>query len=137
MSDKKSTNTKPSKFWEILTKDYKYENLILVILSITVLVFGALIVAGSLNVNQSFPVIGKYPEVFAWSIIVIAVSALLFTAWPFFKPSIFEWKKTTKPTKAIMFDHIAKVFSFMLLLSILFALFDYLIGLVFRGLGIV
>lgn len=136
MSNKK-TEIKPGKIWDIITKEYKFENLILIILAAIVLIFGALIIAGSLNVNPNFFVIGQYPLIFAWFMIVVALVSIVLTAWPFFKPSILEWKKVTKPTKKVMLDHSAKVFSFIIFLSFMFILFDYLISALFRLFNVV
>jgi len=109
---------------EILSKEYKYENLFLMILSLMAIVLGVLIINGTLVVNESFFVIGSYPLVFSWLLVSLGVVSLLLVIWPFYKPSFIEMKRITWLKRAAFFANLSKVFLFILALSLLFFLLD-------------
>jgi hypothetical protein len=63
-----------SKIKTILTKETKFENYLLVILSVVAMVLGVLILCNVLTVIDTTPLFGNYPNLFAW--IVFGVGAL-------------------------------------------------------------
>ena len=61
----------------VLSKEYKYENLILAFLAVFAIVLGALIVNGTLVIGKDYFLIGSYPKVFAWVLVGLGVISLL------------------------------------------------------------
>ncbi|MDD4000327.1 MAG: hypothetical protein PHX62_05485, partial [Bacilli bacterium] len=79
----------------IFTKEYKYEGLILLFLSVIAIVLGAMVLigestsgTGGLTINESVFLIGDYPKAFAWILIILGVMSMLLAIWPYYKPSI-------------------------------------------------
>ena len=90
---------KKSKLVEVFTKDYKYEGLILLILALVAITLGCLITSGVMTIPADVFLIGEYPKVFAWILIVLGAFSLVLSIWPYYKPSIYEVKRITWPTK--------------------------------------
>ncbi len=108
----------------ILSKEYKYENLILAILAIFAIVLGALIINGTLTVSPDFFLIGQYPKVFAWVLIGLGIVSLLLVVWPFYKPSFDETKHITGLSRSAFLSNIVIVLIFIIALALLFFLYD-------------
>jgi len=121
---------------EILSKEYKYENLFLMILSLLAIVLGILIINGTLTVNESFFVIGTYPMVFSWILVGLGVASLLLVIWPFYKPSFIELKRVTWLKRNEFLGNLSKVFFFILALALLFFALDLSITGIFNLLKI-
>ena len=117
---------------EYLKNEHKWENFVFVGLSLVVMVLGGMILAGSLVVRDSFPIIGGHPQVFAWILIVVGFLALIYSLYPFFKPAIPEFKKITWPTFIKFVGDSIRVFMFILIFVFLFVLYDSLITGVLR-----
>ena len=64
------------------------------------------------------------PIVAAIVFMVAGAVGVVVGSWPIFKPSFKEVKRLTPPTKRTYFDHIVKVFSFIIGLTIIFLIFD-------------
>lgn len=115
----------------LLAKEYKYEGLILLVLSIIVMVLGSLILVGistdgsqGLVVNENFFFIGEYPTAFAWILIVAGAIGFLLSVGPYYKPSIKEVKKVTWPTKKEMLSNVGVTLLFIVIVSLLFVGYD-------------
>lgn len=123
-----------SRILEYLASEHKWENYLLLFLSLFALVLGCLIVNDTLTVNEDFPLIGNFPNVFAWILIGLASVALLLSLYPFFKPAFPEFKKITWMRPRAFFADTARVFIFLIILVALFLLYDAfvskLIGLI-------
>ncbi|XMB67604.1 hypothetical protein RI065_03505 [Mycoplasmatota bacterium zrk1] len=119
MSEKKK-----NRVWEIVTKDYKYESVILTVISIVIMIISAYIINGTLTIRPSFPVLGTYPLVSAIVFFVAGFVGLVVGSWPIFKPSFKEVSRLTPPTKKTYGDHIVKVFTFILGLTAIFLVYD-------------
>lgn len=121
---------KENKILTILTKEYKYEGLILLLLSLVAIVLGVLIIIGEntgtsgLVIKDNVFLIGDYPKVFAWILIILGAVSLLLAVWPFYKPSIAEIKKISWPTKGVLLKNSATVFVFALIMSLFFLVVD-------------
>lgn len=113
-----------SKVWDVLSKEYKYESLFLVLISVVIMVVSAFIINGTLTIRPEFPLLGDFPVVAAIVFMVAGFIGLVIGSWPIFKPSFKEIKRLTPPTKRTYGDHIVKVFSFILGLSAIFLIFD-------------
>lgn len=119
-----------SKLVEILTTEYKWENLLLGILATLSTAFSIMILSGILVVNDTFPVIGDYPMVFAGILLGISILGLLLVIYPFFIPAIPELKKMTWADWPTMLDASARVIIFVLSFALIFFGFDLLIQLI-------
>jgi preprotein translocase SecE subunit len=117
---------------EILSKEYKYENLFLMILSLLAIVLGILIINGTLVVNESFFIIGTYPMVFSWILVSLGVISLLLVIWPFYKPSFIELKRVTWLRRSEFLGNLSKVFLFILFLALMFFVLDLAISGIFN-----
>jgi preprotein translocase subunit SecE len=117
---------------EYLKNEHKWENYFFVFISLAIMVLGGMILAGSLVVRDTFPVIGQHPTAFAWVLIIVGFLALLYSLYPFFKPAIPEFKKITWPTFMKFLGDSIRVFLFILIFVFLFVLYDSLITGVLR-----
>ncbi len=113
-----------SRILEYLKNEHKWENYVLLILSIMALMLGCLIINGTLEVSDSFPIIGNFPKVFAWILIGLSALAILLSVWPFFKPAFPELKKVTWPKARTFGADVARVFIFLIILVAVLLLFD-------------
>lgn len=113
-----------SKVWDVLSKEYKYESLFLVLISVVIMVVSAFIINGTLTIRPEFPLLGDFPVVAAIVFMVAGFIGMVIGSWPIFKPSFKEIKRLTPPTKRTYGDHIVKVFSFILGLTAIFLIFD-------------
>src|SRR5574344_1686616 len=123
----------------LLSKEYKYEGLLLLILSIITILLGVMILLGissegaeGLVVNENFYFIGEYPTAFAWILIVLGAVSFLLAVWPYIKPSIGEVKRVTWPSKKEMIENTAIVFAFILIIALLFFGYDAILNQVVK-----
>jgi hypothetical protein len=124
-------SNKPNRIMEILTTEYKGESLLLVLISIVIMVVSSYIIIGTLVINPTFPVIGRFPLLSTIIFMVSGAVGLILGSWPLFKPSVVEIKRLTPPTKATYFDHMVKVFTFILVFLVVFIVFDSMITATF------
>lgn len=131
----KSIEEKPNRIHDILTKDYKWESGLLLFLSIVILAMAGLLVAQTLVIDTTVPVIGKilgtYPIVTEIVLFVLGFVGLFVSVWPVVKPSVKEVNKLTFPTKSEYGLNIARVFSFIIGLLVIFMIYDLVIVKVF------
>lgn len=139
MAEKKENVKKENKILTIFTKEYKYEGIILLFLSLIALVLGTLVLMGissdgesGLVINENVFLIGDYPSAFAWILIVLGAVSLVLAVWPFYKPSIAEAKRITWSTKGQLLKNTAIVFAFILIMSIFFVFSDWIFGYVVK-----
>lgn len=111
---------KKSKLVEVFTKDYKYEGLILLILALVAIILGCLIIGGIMTIPADVFLIGEYPKVFAWILVVLGAISLVLSIGPYYKPSIYEVKRITWPTKKLLLVNIRDTFIFTIALALFF-----------------
>ena len=77
MAEKKE---KTNSILAIFAKEYKYEGLILLFLSLLAIVLGAMVLIGEssggtsgLTINEDVFLIGDYPKAFAWILIILGL----------------------------------------------------------------
>lgn len=121
MSERKKQN----KALYILTHDFKYEGLILLFLAVVALVLGVLIINGTLTIHETAFVIGSYPILFAWILVILGAFSLVLSVWPFYKPSIGEMKRVSWPSRGHVIQDSITVFIFTLILSLFFLLTNF------------
>ena len=119
---------KQNRVIQFLSKEYKYENLILAILAIFAIVLGALIVADTLKVDEEFFLIGGFPKVFAWILVSLGAVSLLLVLSPFYRPSIAELRHVTGLKRSEFISNVIVVLLFVFFLVRVFILYDLGIG---------
>ena len=124
----KNNEVKQSKLMEIISKEYKWETYLLGFLSIVAIALGLLIFADVLTVNADTPVIGNIPNLFAWIITIVGVIGLILFAIPIFKPAVPELKKLSWPTWRVFVANTTRVFIFLIVMSLMFLLFESFIS---------
>ncbi len=130
MAIKEKKKDQGTKLLDVLRTEYKWENVVLAILASLALAFSLMIINGTLTVRDGFPVIGTYPNVFAWILFSISVIGILLVIMPFFIQALPEVKKISWADWKTSIDAFIKVFIFMILFAFMFLGFDYLIKLV-------
>lgn len=115
---------KKNKLLEVLSADYRIENIILALVAIIAAAFSVMILSGSLEVRDDYPILGSYPKVFATILLVIAILGLLVVAWPFYEPSIGEFKKLTWAKPNELYQDIFRVAVFMIFFIFVLFFFD-------------
>jgi len=122
------TKEKKSFLKNAFTKDYKYENLILLFLAVIAMVLGFMVISGDLTINPKVYFIGEYPMVFAWILFILGAASLLLAVWPFFKPSVGEVKRVSWPSFSTLVKNTAIVFAYTLILALFFVAADALLN---------
>ena len=124
MAVKEKNVEKPSRIRTILTTEYKWETYLIGVLSAIALALGLLMVTGVLTIKDSIPIIGTYPKVFQWIILGLAIIGLILFAIPFFRPAVPEIKKLEFPTWRVFIANTTRVFIFIIVLTLLFLLYE-------------
>lgn len=121
------TEKKKNRVLEFLSKEYKYENLILVLLALFAIVLGMLIVKEVLTVEPEFFLIGSFPKTFAWVLISLGAISLILVLWPFYRPSFMEVRHISGLKRSEFIGNIIIVLIFVLSLAFFFFLSDLVI----------
>lgn len=123
----------------IFTKEYKYEGLLLLFLSLIAILLGTMVIIGEnsvdgrpLTINKDVFLIGEYPLVFAWILVILGVMSLILAVWPFLKPSISELKRVSWAKKGELLQSTATVFAFIVIMAGFFLLSDFLLGFLLK-----
>jgi len=131
MAIKQKTVETKSKLIEVLTTEYKWENLLLGILATLSGALALMIISGNslLQINENFPILGQGNNgvIFAWVLFAISVFGLILVIYPFFLPAIPELKKITWPTFPKFVDHSVRVLIFLFILTGVILLYNLLI----------
>ncbi len=127
MAIKEKQVEKKSKLLEILSKDYRWENYVFFIISLLVLVLGTLILTNTITINEDAFLIGPIANIFAWLMVAFGGLALIYAVYPFFKPAFPEIKRVTWLKGLKYFGNVLRVFIFVIILALLFVLYDYFI----------
>lgn len=113
-----------SRILNYLKEEHKWENYLFLFVSLVTLVLGALILVKTLSVKPHIPLIGKHPIAFAWCLVVFGGLGLIYSLFPFFKPSFPEFKKVTWIKGWKFFGNVIRTFSFIIIFALLFLLYD-------------
>lgn len=109
---------KKNRLAEIFTKDYKYEGIVLLILSIIAIVVGILILP------NPGTIMGISVKIMGWILIGLGGVSLLLSIWPYYKPSVYEVKRVDWPTKKSMLEDVISVFIFTIIFVLFFTIVD-------------
>ncbi|MFA5543923.1 MAG: preprotein translocase subunit SecE [Bacilli bacterium] len=127
---------KQSRLASVFTKEYKHEWLILLILSLIAIVLGVIFLNNEFGLTlEDIYLIGDYPKVFAWILIVLGVLSLLLSVWPYYKPSIDELKRVTWPKRGDLLRKTAVVLLFSVIMALFFAVADLGLNVIENWLG--
>jgi len=131
MAIKQKTVEQKSKLLEVLTTEYKWENLLLGILATLSGALALMIISGNslLQINSNFPILGQGNNgiIFAWVLFAISLFGLILVIYPFFLPAIPELKKITWPTLPKFIDHAGRTIIFLFVLTGIILVFNILI----------
>lgn len=114
---------KQSRLASVFTKEYKHEGLVLLFLAIVAIVLGVLTITSELSFEGVY-LIGDYPKVFGWVLVLLGAFSFVLAVWPFYKPSIDEVKRVSFPSKGSVLRDSVTVFMFSLIMALFFALAD-------------
>lgn len=120
-----------SRIGEYLKEEHKWESYLFIVIALVTLLLGCLILNGSLEVKNNFPLIGNHPTLFAWILVGLSSLGLLYALWPFFKPAFPEFKKITWLTWPKFLGNLARTFIFMLIFVGLLYLYDAFMSEIF------
>jgi len=137
-----------SRVMDILKKEYKFENWLLGILSPILILYGVYIVMGTFG---SFDLAGALGDseipFFAFFfdttlkrvltgsfLILIGTLVIIYLVIPFLRPSFVEMKKVSWPSIKTLARNTARVFLFLIFLSVVFALFGFALDPLFKWL---
>lgn len=109
---------KKNRLAEIFTKDYKYEGIVLLVLSIIAIVVGILILP------NPGTIMGISVKIMGWILIGLGGVSLLLSIWPYYKPSVYEVKRVDWPTKKSMLEDVISVFIFTIIFVLFFTVVD-------------
>jgi|SRR5690625_4082200 len=128
MAIKEKNQEKQSKLVEILTTEYKWENLLLLILAVlsTALSLIIIINEGPISIDSSFPILGKRTNqlIFAWVLFGISMLGIGLVAAPFIAPALPELKRITWAKRTEFIDHSVRVLIFILFFVFVILAFD-------------
>lgn len=140
MAIKQKETEKQSKLVEILTTEYKWENLLLLILAVlsTALSLIIIINKGPIAIDESFPILGQRTNqlVFAWVLFAISMLGIGLVTWPFIEPALPELKRITWAKKNEFLDHSVRVIIFILFFVFVILAFDIIVLGLLRLLGV-
>ncbi|MDI6453512.1 preprotein translocase subunit SecE [Peloplasma aerotolerans] len=137
MAIKQKTTEQKSKLIEVLTTEYKWENLLLGILATLSGALALMIISGNslLQINADFPILGQGNNgiIFAWVLFAISLFGLILVIYPFFLPALPELKKITWPTLPKFIDHGVRVIIFLIILTGIILIYNILIARLLIG----
>lgn len=131
MAIKQKETEKQNKLVEILTTEYKWENLLLLILAVlsTALSLIIIINKGPISIDASFPILGKRTNqlIFAWILFAISMLGIGLVSAPFITPAIPELKRITWAKWGEFLDHSVRVIIFIILFVFIILAFDIMV----------
>jgi preprotein translocase subunit SecE len=130
MAIKQKSVEQKSKLLEVLTTEYKWENLLLGILATISGALALMIISGNtlLAIQPDFPILGQGNNgvIFAWVLLAISIFGLILVIYPFFLPALPELKKITWPTWPKFLDNSVRVLIFFIFITLVIFLYDLL-----------
>ncbi|MGI6787495.1 MAG: preprotein translocase subunit SecE [Acholeplasmataceae bacterium] len=129
MAVKKRDEQLKSKLMEVLTTEYKWENLLLGFLAVASAALSMMIINKTLQIDASFPILGTGNNgiIFAWFLFAISMVGLLLVLFPFFQAAFPEVRKIAWPTRKKFVENSAKTLIYLVVLTLVLFLFDFLI----------
>lgn len=137
MAIKQKQVEQKSKLLEVLTTEYKWENLLLGILATLSGALSVMIISGTalFGIDENFPILGQGNNgiIFAWVLLAISLFGLALVIYPFFLPAIPELKKISWPSFPKFLDHAVRTLIFLFVLTGFILLYNLLITTLLVG----
>lgn len=137
MAIKQKQVEEKSKLLEVLTTEYKWENLLLGILATLSGALSVMIISKTelFGIDENFPILGQGNNgiIFAWVLLGISIFGLGLVIYPFFLPAIPEIKKITWPTWPKFLDHAVRTLIFLFILTGFILLYNLIITTLIFG----
>lgn len=127
IKDKKEGQER-SRLMEVLQSESKVWNYFILVLSIALIILAVFLFNGTLEIKSTIPIIGSFPKTFTWIIMVIGVVSLVYAIFPFAQSAFPELKNVTWPTKKLFLINCLKVFSFLVVFTLLYLMYDILVS---------
>lgn len=131
MAVKEKTVEKQSKLKEILVTEYRWENLLLLVLATLSSALALIIIInqGPISIDSNFPILGNRTSqlVFSWILLLISLLGVGLVIAPFVGPSIPELKKITWAKRSEFIDHSTRVILFILFFVFIIIAFDIVV----------
>ena len=131
MAIKQKPVEQKSKLLEVLTTEYKWENLLLGVLATISAALALMIISGNvlLQIDPNFPILGQGNNglIFAWVLFAISIFGIILVVYPFILPAIPELKKITWPTFPKFLDHAVRVLIFIFIVTGFILIYNFLI----------
>ncbi len=121
---------KKNRVLQAIYHEWKYENLILVVLALFALELGVLLLSGDLTISAQAFLIGPYWKVFAWILVGLGAVSMLLAVSSFYRPSFAEVKHVSGLKKKEFLVNILTVFVFVIIVCALIVAYDSVIELV-------
>lgn len=121
---------KKNRVLQAIYHEWKYENLILVVLALFALELGVLLLSGDLTISSQAFLIGPYWKVFAWILVGLGAISMLLAVSSFYRPSFAEVKHVTGLKKKEFFVNVLTVFVFIIIVCAVIIAYDSVIELV-------
>ena len=112
----KESGEKPHRILNFLSKEYKGENIIMLVLALFAITLGVLIVTEVLTIQNVFLLDIFKGKLFAWILIGLATISLVLVFIPFYRPSISEIKNLSGLSKSQFLLNVARTFIFIVVL---------------------
>ena len=125
---KDKEENKPSRIWNYIKEEHKWETYVMLFLSVFTIILGVFILKGTLTVREDAWLIGKIATPFAWGLVIVGAAGALYSLWPLYKPAFPEFKKITWLTGSKLVGNIIRVFLFIIIFTMLFLLYDSFIS---------
>ena len=121
---------KKNRVLQAIYHEWKYENLIRVVLALFALELGVLLLSGDLTISAQAFLIGPYWKVFAWILVGLGAVSMLLAVSSFYRPSFAEVKHVSGLKKKEFLVNILTVFVFVIIVCALIIAYDSVIELV-------
>lgn len=112
----RESGEKPHRILNFLSKEYKGENIIMLVLALFAITLGVLIVTEVLKIENVFLLDIFQGKLFAWILIGLAAISLVLVFIPFYRPSLSEIKNLSGLSKSQFLLNVARTFIFIVVL---------------------
>ncbi len=117
-----------SRILEVLSKDYKWESYLFVVIALLLIEIGCLVLNSVITFKEDVPFFGSHPTGAAVTLIVIGSLSLVYALFPFIRNAFPEIRKTTWPSWTLFIGNTAKTFVFLIFFTLIYLMFDIIIS---------
>lgn len=129
MAIKKRDQIQKSKLLEVLTTEYRWENLILGIVAIFAAAVSVMILDGTLKIAASFPILGEGNNgtIFAACLLVVSLLGIILVIFPYLYSAFPEIRKIEWARGKGYLDSATRTFVFIIILAMTLLMYDLII----------